>query len=578
VWEPFTETLFAYAAGGQLYLSHDAGKSWVPDKGAPTRISHLALASASSWQRLVLGGTRWTLFALTETDELYYRTSDQAAGWKQVEIAIEPVEQVAIWSYPDQPGGFLLVRMMTDDEHLLQQIPPPSSVALHLQQADWSGDISAVNAGVQVIVPDAQESGTLYAGTANQGVYRAKIVLPSLWQRIPANSPIKTAIPPVAAVILFAVLVGVLVWYLSRAPEPVELEIQVEAAAPENHYRVSMTGPEEISDQAVVELPVSLNELGNTCDRLFNEVVGTADLYAAGNALFDFCFGDRATADIYARSGERARRTTLRLRLDVDEELGHLPWELVYDSSKREFLALSQACTVTRRVTSRAPLPEWKASQRIDILVAAASPSEYFLPMIGQEVDALRNVENLSSQIHVDVIEHATPENLLDRLQSRHYQILHFAGHADGSGFILEDGRGHHTRLDVMDVAAAITGPQFRMVFLNACETAGSSAREGVPSLASMLADKGVPLVVAMQRPISDQDALAFVRTFYSKLVTAGSVDAAMREARQAVFRARKGAIPPAWAIPVLLIRGSNSNLLRPMPRWRQKLALRFRT
>jgi len=577
LWESSTKTLFATDTDGQLYLSHDGGKSWSPDEQSPTRIKRLALASSTALQRLILGSARWTLFAQTEADELYYRTSNEDMGWRQVEIKSEPGEQIAIWSYPYQSSGFLLVRITPDDNKILQRIPPPSSVTLMLQEAGWEASILPVEAGITVVVSDPHDRKTLYAGTANDGVYEARITLPSLWQQIPAGSPIKVAIPPAVLVISFAILGFVLFRLLSRPPKPVELEVEVRTTVQTGKYRICATGPEQISGDAVVSLPKPLPEFKETCKALFSRSPGTEEIYAAGSDLFDFIFGDSALQDIYARSKERARRTTLRLRLDVDDELVNLPWEMLYDPHIRQFLALIQGYSVSRRAISAVPLPRWKASRRLNVLVATASSREYPIPMIGREVETLTEVLGSSRQVDVEVIEHATPVELLDSLRRGVYHILHFAGHADKSGLILEDGKGHHARLDVLDLAAAISGPHLHMVFLNACETAGGASQLGIPSLASILASKGVPLVLAMQHEIPNDDALVFVRTFYSELVATGSVDASVSKARRAIFSARKGVTPPTWAIPVLLIRGSNSDLLRPLPRWQQRLGLHRR-
>lgn len=576
LWEPSTKILFATATGGRLYSSRDGGKSWSPDEGAPTRIKHLALASSAALQRLILGSARWTLFAQTEVNELYYRASDDM-GWQQVEIERKPEEQIAIWSYPHQPRGFLLVRMTLDDEHIFQRIPPPSFVTLVLQQAEWEEDILPVEAGISVAVTDPHDKEILYVGTANRGVYQARITLPTLWQQIPTDSPIKVALPPVVSVIAFLILSYALLRFLLRPPKPIELEVQVRAAAETGKYQVHVEGPEQRSDDAIVSLPGSLLELKEAKNKLFAGSPSVEEIHATGSALFDFIFGESALQHIYAGSKEVAKRTTLRLRIEAEDELVELPWEVLRDPHISQLLALTEDYSVTRRTRSAVPLPQWKASRHISVLMATASPQEYPIPMIEKEIMVLKEVLGSLRQVDIDVIEHATPEDLLDRLQREDYQILHFAGHADKSGLILEDAEGHHTRLDIQDLAAAISKPQLHMIFLNACETAGGVSQSGIPSLASMLAEKGIPLVLAMQHEIPNMDALVFVRTFYEELVVTGSVDVSLSRARQAVFGARKSVTPPTWAIPVLLIRGSNSDLLRPLPRWQQRLGLHRR-
>ncbi|RLE44747.1 hypothetical protein DRJ25_06415, partial [Candidatus Woesearchaeota archaeon] len=413
LWEPSTETIFATATGGQLYLSHDGGKSWSPDGKSPNRIERLALASSTALQRFVLGSARWTLFAQTEADELYYRTSDEGQ-WRQVEI--DPGQEIVIWSYPHQPGGFLLIRTESNDTHILQQTPPPSNATLVLQRAEWQENILPVDAGILVIATDPDDAKVLYAGTANDGVYRARITLPSLWEQIPADSPIKMALPVVVLLTVLAVLACLLVWRLKRPPKPVELKVEIESIAQTSGYRIQVLGPEQRSNEAVISLPRSLLQFENSRREFFTGQISKEEIVAAGQDLFDFVFGDSALQNIYASSRGRDKRTTLRLRLDVGDELAGLPWEMLRDPHIEQFLALNYS--VTRRAKSAERLPEWKPSRRLNILVATASPRELFIPMIDREIEVLREISARSRQVYVDVIEHATPEKLLERLQT----------------------------------------------------------------------------------------------------------------------------------------------------------------
>ena len=446
-----------------------------------------------------------------------------------------------------------------------------------LQRARWKASTSTVNAGITVVVPDSQDKEVLYAGTANKGVYTARIALPSLWEQIPAGSPIKVAPLPIGLLVLFAILLCVLYRWLTKPPKPMELEIEIAATAQVDRYRIQALGPEQRAAEAIVSLPGSFLELEESRGEFFTGSTSTEEICAIGRDLFDSVFGDSAIQSICASSRERARRTTLRLRLYPRGELAELPWEVLYDPHVEDFLALTRKYSITRRTKSAEPLPEWEPSRHLNVLVATASPHELPIPMIEQEVETLREVSDRLRQVDVHVIEHATPQALLAELQTGVYQILHFAGHADRSGLILEDDRGHQTRLDILDLAPVVSGSALTMVFLNACETAGGDSESGIPSLASMLANKGVPLVLAMQHEIPNDDALLFVQSFYSALADTGSVDDSVSRARQAIFSARESVTPPTWAIPVLLIRGSNSELIRPLPRWRQGLGLQRR-
>ena len=73
-------------------------------------------------------------------------------------------------------------------------------------------------------------------------------------------------------------------------------------------------------------------------------------------------------------------------------------------------------------------------------------------------------------------------------------------------------------------------------------------------NVASSLVLGGMPAVVAMQLPISDQAAITFSRTFYQCLAAGEPVDAAVAEGRQAIHSENPAAFE--WATPILFLRG----------------------
>jgi hypothetical protein len=94
--------------------------------------------------------------------------------------------------------------------------------------------------------------------------------------------------------------------------------------------------------------------------------------------------------------------------------------------------------------------------------------------------------------------------------------------------------------------------PSLRLVLLNACQ--GAQAGASYVSLAQLLAQRGVPAVLAMQYPIGEDAALEFARVFYTALALGRPVDVATSEARKAMSVAAPGAWE--WATPVLFLGG----------------------
>jgi CHAT domain-containing protein len=77
--------------------------------------------------------------------------------------------------------------------------------------------------------------------------------------------------------------------------------------------------------------------------------------------------------------------------------------------------------------------------------------------------------------------------------------------------------------------------PSLRLVVLNACESAVSSAEGVFTSTAAKLVREGVPAVVAMQYEITDDAALVFASSFYGQIARGEALDRAVTRARESV-------------------------------------------
>jgi hypothetical protein len=97
-----------------------------------------------------------------------------------------------------------------------------------------------------------------------------------------------------------------------------------------------------------------------------------------------------------------------------------------------------------------------------------------------------------------------------------------------------------------------------RLVVLNACKGARASAGDPFAGLAQGLVRKGVPAVIAMQVAISDGAAQILTSSFYSALASGYPIDAALGEARKAIYVKQGGA---EWAVPVLFMRAPDGQI-----------------
>jgi len=97
-----------------------------------------------------------------------------------------------------------------------------------------------------------------------------------------------------------------------------------------------------------------------------------------------------------------------------------------------------------------------------------------------------------------------------------------------------------------------------RLAILNACEGARQSDQDPFSGIAQSLCQQRLPAVVAMQFEISDDAAKTFAEEFYKAVAEGYPVDAAVSEARKALFTGRFG---QEWATPVLYMRPSSGVL-----------------
>ncbi|MEO1085994.1 MAG: CHAT domain-containing protein, partial [Acidobacteriota bacterium] len=85
------------------------------------------------------------------------------------------------------------------------------------------------------------------------------------------------------------------------------------------------------------------------------------------------------------------------------------------------------------------------------------------------------------------------------------------------------------------------------------------AAIEPFAGVASALVLGGLPAVLAMQIPISDQAAIAFSRDFYAELAAGTTLDEALVEGRQAIENTDSNSVE--WGTPVLFLRVKDGNV-----------------
>lgn len=289
-----------------------------------------------------------------------------------------------------------------------------------------------------------------------------------------------------------------------------------------------------------------------------------------GASLFDAVFTGPVGA-AFARSLREARHdgAGLRVRLRLaDPSLADLPWEYLYNRAANRFLGLSIHTPLVRYIELPQPIAPLGITTPVRVLVMIASPSDY--PPLDAEAEwnrlhgALADLLS-AGLIAIDRLDQATLPALQRRLRRSRYHMFHFIGHgefdqaAQEGVLLLEDGhrRGHRVGSQYLGMLLH-DHASLRVAVLNACEGARTSLQDPFAGSAQTLVQQGIPAVIAMQFEIADDVAGSFAHEFYGALADGYPVDAAVTEARKAIFASGRDV---EWGTPVLYLRARDGRI-----------------
>jgi hypothetical protein len=320
-----------------------------------------------------------------------------------------------------------------------------------------------------------------------------------------------------------------------------------------------------------VEIENCLLKLGRTTRlvrRIESNEMTTAKTF--GGALFNAVFSGDVRACFRSATDEARRENTgirLRIRL-ADPELADLPWEFLYNPAVNRFVALSVQTPLVRYMDLPEIIQPIAVTPPIRVLVMISSPSDY--PTLDVEAEWKRLNDSLADlvaagTIAIDRLDNATLNGLQRRLRRSQYHIFHFIGHGEfdqklQEGVLLlerENQRGHRVGSQYLGMLLH-DHDSLRVAILNACEGARTSRQDPFAGSAQSLVQQGIPAVIAMQFEIADDVASTFAHEFYGALADGYPIDAAVTEARKAIFA---GGREIEWATPVLYLRAPDGRI-----------------
>ncbi|MDZ7369365.1 MAG: CHAT domain-containing protein [candidate division KSB1 bacterium] len=290
-----------------------------------------------------------------------------------------------------------------------------------------------------------------------------------------------------------------------------------------------------------------------------------------GRRLFDSVFGSevfgclRSSLDQTEAKGSAGLR--LRLRLNAPE-LADLPWEYLYNSALNRFLVLTVETPLVRYLELPERIRPLAVQPPLKILVMLSSPTDHARLDVEEEWTKLQNaLGDLQKRklVSLERLDEATLLALQRRLRQSPYHIFHFIGHggydesARDGVLLLEDETRHSRKVSGQFLGTILHNHRpLRLAVLNACEGARASRTDPFTGTAQSLVQQGLPAVIAMQFEITDAAAITLSHEFYTALADGYPVDAALVEARTAIFAAGNDV---EWGTPVLYMRAPDGKI-----------------
>jgi hypothetical protein len=279
-------------------------------------------------------------------------------------------------------------------------------------------------------------------------------------------------------------------------------------------------------------------------------------------ALFSDDIGSAWNATRGWIEGNQADGLHIRLRIEPPE-LGLLPWELLCDPVRDEYLATAANLGLSRFLAVPEP-SKLPISFPLRVLVVVESPPG--VPAIdAQEVSGLEAaIEGLAAGVQVDIRRNLTELEIHSQLQLD-YHVLHYLGHGTGSKLVLTSSdRKKASSVDDRSFSQLVTGrPSLRLIVLSACHSSQGGAESVFEGVGPALVRQRLPAVIAMQyNTVQVDTAGVFSAKLYEALALGRPIDLAVNQARQAL--SARFLPDRDWSTPVLYLGTRSFRLVDP--------------
>lgn len=267
-----------------------------------------------------------------------------------------------------------------------------------------------------------------------------------------------------------------------------------------------------------------------------------------------------------------------RLFLDIEPpELERVPWEIAKASNPSRRLALNYKQSRLTAAPAALPKPTSDWPFRILIFIGCSRADEVTL-QVDKEVEAIRRVFiRFGRSVDVRVESRLTLEELSAVIKGGPQQdrwephVFHFVGHTgilpdDSYGLAIDrsetDGKGWIWSQESIQQDLDLLDWKPTFVFLNACRTADEPAAAWTMQRSFIQA--GARCAVTMQADVDGELAGLFAGKFYERIAAGESVQKAVSEAREVVYRANSAPNAIDWGLQSLTATEPETKLFTP--------------
>jgi outer membrane biosynthesis protein TonB len=359
--------------------------------------------------------------------------------------------------------------------------------------------------------------------------------------------------------------------------EYVDFDLQIESSG--EGYRARVINSPVGQAMADFDIPLSDMEQENFILKLNRPRRGVRRIESQhmeaakefGGILFGSVFQGEVLSSLQSSMTEASKNGAglrIRLRLSGAPDLLDLPWEFLYDRSLNRFLALSVDSPLVRYLDMPGYIAPLEVTPPLRVLVMISSPED--VPTLDTEEEwrklkeAVQDLE-AGGLLVLERLEKPTLGALQHALRRNDYHIFHFIGHGgfdeineDGI-LLLEDDHKRSRKVSGQDLGIILHDEKtLRLAVLNSCEGGRTSRNDPFVGVGQSLLQQGIPAVIAMQFEISDEAAIKMSHEFYYSLADAYPVDAALAEARKAIYADVNDV---EWGTPVLYLRAADGRI-----------------